>query len=143
MQIRRIVRDDCNSCFETGYGIFDYSSSGEKLDLMSYYDRDSTGEYESYVGIERGKIVGILCIQRQNDSFYVSRLGVLKGQHCKGYGAELATHAIKRAMECGLRKITCKAHKKVWGFFLSAGFKETSRDFDAWWGEYATFKLEF
>jgi ribosomal protein S18 acetylase RimI-like enzyme len=94
MTIRRIKKSDSNQLFETGNRRFDSDQNGNRLTLNFYFERDRSGKYESYVLEDNGQIVGVLCLQKQSNSLYVSRLGIHKNHHRKGHGAQLLKFTI-------------------------------------------------
>jgi len=141
-RIRRIREKDCGKEFKTGNHEFDFDQYGKKLDLSFYYERDKSGKYESYVLKERGEILGVLCIQKQEDCLYLSRIGVKKRHTGKGYGFKLMMLVLEKAVEYGKKKITCKAREEVQEFFESMGFKKKKVYYDPHWGKSAMMKLE-
>jgi N-acetylglutamate synthase-like GNAT family acetyltransferase len=137
--IQRFLCDDCEKNFITGNTKFDTCSyCREKLTLRFYFERDSSGEYETYVLEKANLIMGVLCIQEQKESLYLSRIGVQKGKKNLGYGKELILRVIERATDLGKKKITCKAHKKKISWFKEVGFKVIEGYSDPHWGESAT-----
>jgi N-acetylglutamate synthase-like GNAT family acetyltransferase len=110
--------------------------------LLFYFERDQSGEYECYVLEDRGRILGILCLQIQQDSLYLSRLGVMKGQAGKGYGMRLLMATLERAIESGKKKLTCKVHKDSWEFFEGMGFKKLYEYPHPHWGLCALLELK-
>ena len=87
VRIRRIQRSDSEREFETGVREFDYDAQGQRIDLGFLYEKDRSGESEFYILEEGNELVGILGIQRQKDSLYLSHVGVREGYKGKGYGA--------------------------------------------------------
>jgi N-acetylglutamate synthase-like GNAT family acetyltransferase len=141
MRIRRIRKSDCRKDFETGNAKFDYDEHGKKLDLSFYFERNRR-DYECYVLEDKSEILGILCIQKQEDCLYLSRIGVKKGHSRKGYGTRLLIVALEKTKEFDKRKLTCKAHKDVWEFLESMGFKKLYEYEHPHWGLSALMELK-
>jgi len=97
VRIRRIKKGDCAKDFETGEPRFDLDQRGRKLNLLFYFLRDRSGKYECYV-LENGEdILGVLCIQDQEEHLYLSRIGVRKGHSGKGYGTRMLVESLQKA----------------------------------------------
>jgi ribosomal protein S18 acetylase RimI-like enzyme len=90
---------------------------------------------------DKGKIVGVLCIQKQTDSLHISRLGVRKGHWRKGYGKELLKFTISEARERGTQKISLERETENVEFYKGLGFKTTREYHDPHWGNSATMEL--
>jgi ribosomal protein S18 acetylase RimI-like enzyme len=82
-----------------------------------------------------------LCIQKQQDNLYVSRLGVKKGYSRKGYGTELILFALQKAKQYNKKKLTCKVHEDSWQFYQNMGFKKLREYNDPHWGKSALMEL--
>ena len=111
--IRRIEEQDCQQEFQTGKKVFDFDPSGNPLDLHFYLERDRSGNYESYVLVDNERVMGVLCIQRQRDFLYLSRVGVRNGFWRRRYGRELVKFAILKAMSMGITKSLWNLTKKM------------------------------
>jgi len=142
-EIRRIRKVDCTQFLETGNPKFDYDHNGNKLNLGFYYRRDKSGRYESYVLEDKGKIFGVLCIQKQVDSLYLSRLGIQKNHQRQHHGAQLLKFTILRAIELKLNKVHLKTVAENIPFYEALGFKVVRKYRDSYWGESATMELTF
>lgn len=141
MPIRRIEKCDCQKDFETGNARFDCDEHGRKTGLSFYFKRNSHG-YECYVLEVKDEIVGVLCIQEQEDCLYLSRIGVKKGHTHKGYGTQLLIFALKKTREFSKNKLTCRSHEDSWDFFEGMGFKKMSEYKDPHWGSSALMELK-
>lgn len=141
MNIRRIEEQDCQQDFTTGKETFDFDPTGRRLDVRFYFERDRSGDYESYVRIINHEIVGILCVRYQEDALYLSRVGVKEGLERKGYGKQLMKHAVTTAIEYGYRKTRLEAQEEVIEFFENIGYVVTRRYKEDWWGNSATMEL--
>ena len=139
--IRRIEEQDCQQEFQTGKRVFDFDPSGNPLDLRFYLERDRSGNYESYVLVDNERVMGVLCIQRQRDFLYLSRVGVRNGFWRRRYGRELVKFAILKAIEYGYNKITLESDEENVSFYENFGFKVIRKYYDHYWGNSATMEL--
>jgi len=90
---------------------------------------------------DKGKTLGVLCIQKQTDPLHISRLGVRKGHWRKGYGKELLKFTISKARERGTQKISLETETENVEFYKGLGFKTTREYHDPHWGNSATMEL--
>ena len=90
---------------------------------------------------DKGKILGVLCIQKQTDPLHISRLGVRKGHWRKGYGKELLKFTISKARERGTQEISLETETENDEFYKGLGFKTTREYHDPHWGNSATMEL--
>lgn len=139
--MRRIREEDCRQDFATGKKTFDLDPDGKNLGLRFYFERDRSGNYESYIVVEDGTVMGVLCIQRCRDFLYVSRVGVREGFWRRGYGTELMRFAILKAMEHNYNKVSLEADEENIRFYESLGFKVVRRYRSDYWGSSATLEL--
>ncbi len=136
MSIRRICKGDCEANFETGEPKFDICPYCKvKLPFAFYYLRDASKEYETYVLEEKKQIMGVMCIKRNSDEIYLSRIGILTGETNKGYGEQLFTFLLNNAVKLRKIKICCKVHKKKLDWFKQVGFEVIAKFSDPHWGD--------
>jgi ribosomal protein S18 acetylase RimI-like enzyme len=72
---------------------------------------------------------------------HISRLGIHKNHHRKGYGTELVKYAVLKAVEYGVKKITLETETENIPFYEALGFKTTKKYYDSHWGDSASMEL--
>jgi ribosomal protein S18 acetylase RimI-like enzyme len=118
------VKDGRDPIYSNKRKAFSLSARTECPISSILFQADSR-EYESYVLEDEGKILGVLCIQKQTDSLHISRLGVRKGHWRKGYEKELLKFTISKARERGTQKISLGTETENVEFYKGFGFKTT------------------
>jgi predicted GNAT family acetyltransferase len=137
LTVRRICKEDCRQKFRTGEKKFDFDSNNNLIGLTFYLDRDGKDGYQSYVYENEGEIIGILCVQLQQNALYLSRIGIKQEYRKKGNGYYLYKKVMELVQENKIKVIFVKAHDGVFSWFMDLGYHRIHVYEDPLWGKSA------